>query len=78
MEGKAKQHKDFWKIMNQLTRREKSSKRIGPVRNDNDLSAYDDHGKSETMNSFFATVGKKLASKFPPSALEADSLSFIF
>lgn len=29
------------------------------------------------MNSFFATVGQKLASKFPPAALDADSLSFI-
>ena len=76
MEGKAKQNKDFWKIMNQLTRREKGSKGIGPVRNDTDLSAYDDHGKSVTMNSFFATVGQKLASKFPPSAKDADSLLF--
>ena len=38
--------------MNQLTRREKSSKTIGSVRNDNDLLAYDDHGKSVIMNFF--------------------------
>ena len=42
--------------MNQLTRREKSSKRIGPVRNDNDLLTYDDHGKSVIMN-FFRNSG---------------------
>lgn len=51
--------KDFWKIMKQLTRRGKSSTRIGPVRNNNDLLVYKDHDKSATMNSFFATAGEK-------------------
>ena len=67
--------KDFLKIINQLSRREKSSKRIGPVRNDNNLLVYDDHDKSATMNSFFATIGEKVASKFPLSAM--DDLSHI-
>ena len=49
--------RDFWKIMSQLTRRGKSSKRIGPVRDNKDVLVYDDHKKSSTMNSFFATVG---------------------
>lgn len=55
--------------MNQLTRREKSSKRIGPVRNDNDLLVYDDFGKSFIMNFF-----RNNRPEFPPSAMDADSL----
>ena len=62
--------------MNQLTRRRKSSMRIGPVRNSNDFLVYDDHEKSATMNSFFATVGEKLASNFP-NTTTVDGLSLI-
>lgn len=36
---------------------------------------YDDHEKSATMNSFFVTVGEKLASTFPTT--NVDGLSFI-
>ena len=58
--------------MNQLTR--KGKMRIGPVRNSNDVLVYDDHEKSATMNSFFATVGEKLASNFPTTPVDGLSL----
>lgn len=67
--------RNFWKIMNQPTRRGKSRKRIGPVRDNEDVLVYDDHEKSATVNSFFATVGEKLASNFPTTTV--DGLSFI-
>ena len=70
----SKGSRDFWKIMNQLTRRGKSSKRIGPVRNSNDVLVFDDHEKSATMDSFFATVGEKLASNFPTTTVDGLSL----
>ena len=38
----SKGSRDVWKIMNQLTRRGKSSTRIGPVRNSNDVLVYDE------------------------------------
>ena len=49
---------DFWKIMNQRTRREKSSKRIGPIRNNNDLLVYEEQISHREF--LFATVGEKL------------------
>ena len=70
----SKGSKDFWKIMNQLTRRGKSNMRMGPVRNSNDVLVYDDHEKSATINSFFATVGEKLASNFPTTTVDGLSL----
>lgn len=70
----SKGSRDFWKIMNQLTRRGKSSKRIGPVRNSNDVFVFNDHEKSATMDSFFATVGEKLASNFPTTTVDGLSL----
>ena len=45
------------------------------VRNKNELLLYEDHDEAAIMNSFFTTVGEKLASKFPISAM--DGLSFI-
>ena len=48
--------------------------RIGPVRNSNDVLVYDDHEKSATINSFFATVGEKLASNFPTTTVDGLSL----
>lgn len=62
--------RDFWKIMNLLTRRGKSSKRIGPVRKNNYVVVYDDHEKSATTNSFFATVREKLAYYFPATTID--------
>lgn len=67
--------RDFWKIINQLTRTGKGSKRIGPVRDNKDVLVYNDHEKSATMNSLFATVGgKKLASNFPTTTVDGLSL----
>lgn len=44
---------DFWRIMSQLARRKKGSKRIVPFRNVNYLLVYaDDPDKSATMISF--------------------------
>ena len=72
----AKQHKQRVKgileIMNQLTRRRKSTKRIGPIRNNNHVLVYDDHEKSASL---FATVGEKSASNF--STTTRDGLSLI-
>ena len=60
--GEAKgEPKDFWKIARQLT---------GQVKDDNNTSIHDDLVKSTTMNSFFATVGEKLASHFPPTTAD--------
>ena len=56
----SKGSRGFWMIMNQFTRRGKSSKRIGLVRNSNDVLVFDDHEKSVTMDSFLSTVGEKL------------------
>ena len=53
----SKGSRDFWKIMNQLTGRGKSSKRIGLVRDNKDVLVYDDHEKSATINSFFCNSG---------------------
>lgn len=58
---------DFWKIVKQLTRKERSDKRIVAVRNEHDTLVYDDEDKANTLNSFFPTEGKKLASKFTPA-----------
>ena len=48
--------------------------RIGPVRNSNEVFVYDDHEKSATLNSFFATVGEKLPSNFPTTTVDGLSL----
>ena len=66
---------DFWKTVKQLTRKERSDKRIGPVRNKLDTLVYDDKDKAKTLNSIFPTEGKKLASKFTPAS--GFPLSFI-
>lgn len=51
--------------MRQMTKQEKShGKRIGPLKDQNNKLVYDDLKKSIAMNSFFATVGEKLASSF--------------
>ena len=42
---------------------------------EHDTLVYDDKDKATTLNSFFATVGKKLASKLTPAS--ASPLSFI-
>ena len=38
------------------------------MRDENNTLIHDDLVKSKTMNSLFATVGEKLASRFPPTA----------
>ena len=52
-------------------KKRRSDKRIGPVRND----VYDDKDEANTLNSFFTTEGKNLASKFTPPS--GSPLSFI-
>ena len=61
----------FWKIVRQMTKRDKNySKRIGPLRDEDSMLISDDLKKSTFMNSFFATVGEKLASSFPPTTVD--------
>ena len=55
----------------QVSKKRRSDKRIGPVRND----VYDDKDEANTLNSFFTTEGKNLASKFRPAS--GSPLSFI-
>ena len=55
----------------QVSKKRRSDKRIGPVRND----VYDDKDEANTLNSFFTTEGKNLASKFTPAS--GSPLSFI-
>ena len=43
--------------------------------NEHDTLVYDDKDKANTLNSFFARVGKKLVSKWTPAS--ASPLSFI-
>ena len=48
-----------------MTEKENKVKRIGPIQNEKAEPIYDDTEKAETMNRFFISVGKQLASKFP-------------
>ena len=48
-----------------MTGRENKVKRIGPIQNEMEELIYDDTEKAETINRFFSSVGKQLASKFP-------------
>ena len=45
------------------------------MRNEHDTLVYEDKDKANILNSFFATVGNKLASKFTPAS--GSPLSFI-
>ena len=65
LEEKENGSKDFWKIVKKMTGRENKVKRIGPIQNEMEELIYDDTEKAETMNRFFSSVGKQLASKFP-------------
>lgn len=49
------------------TREESCRRRIGPLKDENNMLIYDDLEISYTMNSFFTAVGEKLASRFPPT-----------
>ena len=47
---------DFWKIVEQMTKKERSDKRTDPVRHEYDTLVYEDKDKASTLNSFFVTV----------------------
>ena len=57
-----------------MTRREIKVKRIGPIQNEKAELTYDDTEKSETMNRFFTSVGKQLASRLPTEQMTETEL----
>ena len=57
-----------------MTGRENKVKRIGPIQNEKAELVYDDAEKAETMNRFFTSVGKQLASKFPTEQMTETEL----
>ena len=57
-----------------MTGRENKVKRIGPIQNEMEELIYDDTEKAETMNRFFSSVGKQLASKFPTDPMTETEL----
>ena len=74
LEEKENGSKDFWKIVKKMTGRENKVKRIGPIQNEMEELIYDDTEKAETMNRFFSSVGKQLASKFPTDPITETEL----
>ena len=55
----------FLKVVKRLTGKEKTSKVIGPILNDNNKLEYEDKGKANALNTFFSNVEGKLAKKYP-------------
>ena len=74
----ANDNKSFWKAVKKFNGSSKSSI-IGPLSGISDPSKIitEDDEKSNTMNTFFATVGKHLATKLP-STIDTSDNSYIY
>lgn len=56
----------YWNLINKATN-PKVRKNIGPLKRDDKSLALDDKEKAGLLNSYFATIGEKLANSLPPT-----------
>jgi len=55
----------YWNLLNNATK-PKATKSIGPLKRENESLAVDDKEKANLMNTFFSSVGEKLARSVEP------------
>ena len=55
----------YWKLLKTATNPTRP-KTIGPLKREDDSLALLDEEKAALMNSYFSTIGKKLAAELPP------------
>ena len=57
--------KEFWSLVKSFQGQQTRSK-IGPIKDDGGKILTCDHEKSNTLNKYFATIGKKMSEPLPP------------
>ncbi|KAL9982533.1 hypothetical protein ACROYT_G004584 [Oculina patagonica] len=58
----------YWKLLNDATK-PKAAKSIGPLKRENESLAVDDEEKANLMNTYFSSIGEKMAKSVEPLPL---------